>query len=642
MVDRRRLFLRADGVYAEPTVSSGGTGGGPHHATHEPGGSDALVNAAWTTQPNVFTAPQRIESAAPQLALVDPAAPVDARRWELQNSFESLSFYPNNDAGTSDANPIPLALDRLGNVYSDGVLTAGGGLGTTPLDASQLLTGTVPDARLSANVQLKPIAPADLPAHHTTHEPGGSDPVQIAESQVTNLTADLAGKVSKGTGAASQVAVFQDADTVAGTAGFTFDQVAGFAAAALAGANGSRVALIDPSQAANQRQFRIQNSSQLLAVQANDDAGGLTATPLTIRRTGAVDVGGALKAVGDVTVLKTTPRVILDESTTNKLRVLGRGNGTLQIAANSDWNGSAFVRDDTGKGTCRISVGDASMAFVTDSGAGAVTRLSFTTAGVETHAQDISIVHGAPNRVVFDISDANAVKGRVLMPGGTGNFNKAVALTVNADKPSGSWVRDYASVNGGVLYLDVDNLALQRLDGAGSTNVLVLDLATGKLTVATAVLTGGQLQFPATAVPSTDLNTLDDYREVPFTPALTGASGGSGQIYTTQQGLLVKKGRDCTFSGQVTTSAIGTLSGSVRITGLPVACHTSLNGAVVFGYFTIGVAVTWLTGLVRAGQSYIELFYLPSGGAASVSAVTQSQLANFTDLNFVGAYMAAS
>jgi Collagen triple helix repeat (20 copies) len=62
-------------------------------------------------------------------------------------------------------------------VDDSGIITAAG-LNGTPLNATNLTSGTVPDARLSANVQMKPIAVADLPTHDiiTKHDgfPGGT------------------------------------------------------------------------------------------------------------------------------------------------------------------------------------------------------------------------------------------------------------------------------------------------------------------------------------------------------------------------------------------------------------------------------------------------------------------------------------
>ena len=63
-----------------------------------------------------------------------------------------------------------LTLSRIN--LTDRVTLLAKGFGDTPLDANQLASGTVPGARLPANVQLKP----------------------VAESDVTNLVTDLAAK----------------------------------------------------------------------------------------------------------------------------------------------------------------------------------------------------------------------------------------------------------------------------------------------------------------------------------------------------------------------------------------------------------------------------------------------------------------
>jgi len=70
-----------------------------------------------------------------------------------------------------------------------GVLTpTQGGTGVTTglsvLDAGSLSSGIVPDARLSANVQMKPMAVTDLVAHHATHETGGSDAIAALSAAV--------------------------------------------------------------------------------------------------------------------------------------------------------------------------------------------------------------------------------------------------------------------------------------------------------------------------------------------------------------------------------------------------------------------------------------------------------------------------
>jgi len=92
-------------------------------------------------------------------------------------------------------------------------------------------------------------------------------------------------------------------------------------------------------------------------------------------------------------------------------------------------------------------------------------------------------------------------------------------------------------------------------------------------------LTSGQIAFPATAVPSADANTLDDYEEGTWTPvvAFGGASvdvtygGGNGGRYT-------KVGRMVHLNGYLVLTANGSSSGTAFITGLPFTCVNDSGG----------------------------------------------------------------
>src|SRR4029434_3042139 len=53
------------------------------------------------------------------------------------------------------------------------------GLGSTPLNADQLVTGTVPDARIASNIVRYPLPPATIAAHASTHLAGGSAPAHL-------------------------------------------------------------------------------------------------------------------------------------------------------------------------------------------------------------------------------------------------------------------------------------------------------------------------------------------------------------------------------------------------------------------------------------------------------------------------------
>jgi hypothetical protein len=105
----------------------------------------------------------------------------------------------------------------------------------------------------------------------------------------------------------------------------------------------------------------------------------------------------------------------------------------------------------------------------------------------------------------------------------------------------------------------------------------------------------GQIAFPAVQAPSSNVNTLDDYREGTWTPAISGDGGGSGQVYVTQVGTYIKIGKLVMVSYAVSLSAKGTITGNVIISGLPFTVDTVANvsyiGPVIWG----GFATNWAT-----------------------------------------------
>jgi Collagen triple helix repeat (20 copies) len=134
-----------------------------HHATHEPGGTDALT-ALSASILTTGTLPDARLSANVQLK------PIAAADLPLHASRHN----------TGGADPI------------------------TALSGAVITTGTVADARLSPNVQLKPILAADLPAHATRHQPGGADALAVDAAAATGSLRTL------GTGA-TQAAPGNDA-----------------------------------------------------------------------------------------------------------------------------------------------------------------------------------------------------------------------------------------------------------------------------------------------------------------------------------------------------------------------------------------------------------------------------------------------
>ena len=112
--------------------------------------------------------------------------------------------------------------------------------------------------------------------------------------------------------------------------------------------------------------------------------------------------------------------------------------------------------------------------------------------------------------------------------------------------------------------------------------------STQVVSISTLTLRGGQLTFPATAAPSSDANTLDDYEEGTWTPSLGGTT-----TYAQQIGSYTKIGRTVFIDCTVEVTLIGTGS-SVAISGLPfsVAARSPLAVGEASGLALSLVSVT--------------------------------------------------
>lgn len=124
-------------------------------------------------------------------------------------------------------------------------------------------------------------------------------------------------------------------------------------------------------------------------------------------------------------------------------------------------------------------------------------------------------------------------------------------------------------------------------------------------------------RFPSTQVPSSDVNTLDDYKEGTFTPAIT-LGGGSVTAYTTQTGTYTKVGRLVTVMLFVQVNTVSLPSGSLKISGLPFTSSSGTKGAVTVYANTIGAVATPIMGLVDPAATTLSLFKLSAGSLANM------------------------
>ena len=135
-------------------------------------------------------------------------------------------------------------------------------------------------------------------------------------------------------------------------------------------------------------------------------------------------------------------------------------------------------------------------------------------------------------------------------------------------------------------------------------------------------MTGGQIKFPATQVPSADANTLDDYEEGTFTPSLSTPGTAT---YSTQDGKYTKIGRLFLLQGQLVINLIGTGSPTSNISGSPFSTVTpnspgsltylSLATAVVNAHALLSGASILILGATAASSSNLTTFNVWGNGA---------------------------
>lgn len=181
-------------------------------------------------------------------------------------------------------------------------------------------------------------------------------------------------------------------------------------------------------------------------------------------------------------------------------------------------------------------------------------------------------------------------------------------------KPTGDGVKDYHA-----LVAKLEEF-FRRLD---DPNVITID--SGQITA-----TNG-IKFPATQNASSDVNTLDDYKEATnWTPVASFATPGTSSFTPTiQVADATKIGREvfATFRYAAAVT-VGTGSGNLQITGLPYTPSSDSlflwDGALVWGGLTPAGSRTQVCCTVLAGSPTI--LFTASGSASSAAVVQAAEV----------------
>jgi hypothetical protein len=276
---------------------------------------------------------------------------------------------------------------------------------------------------------------------------------------------------------------------------------------------------------------------------------------------------------------------------------------------------AAYIKDSTG-------------AVVKLAGVGAVgaTDATTTAKGVVQLADATAITAGTAGRVV-DAAQLKAATdaddwtrtGTTIAPRHAGdvvNISAGTAalpgLTPVGDPNTGLWAPAAdtlaLSVKGGEA-LRIDD---QKRVGIGTSS---------PPTAAGGILQlNGGITFPATAVASTDPNTLDDYEEGTWTPTVIGTGTAGTATYGTRFARYTKVGRLVFIELRLSWSA-GTGTGDLRISGLPftAAGETFAGLSVAFTNILTLTANHVATSRVLEATTEIQVLSYPTGGGTNVN-----------------------
>jgi hypothetical protein len=176
-----------------------------------------------------------------------------------------------------------------------------------------------------------------------------------------------------------------------------------------------------------------------------------------------------------------------------------------------------------------------------------------------------------------------------------------------ATNPTEFTLGQYSSTTG---YLQIPGGSTGRIDiWDGGTAPIAIFNQYGMGLYGTSPTSGSGITFPATQQASSNANTLDDYEEGTWTPALSQSFVGISSP-TTVSGTYIKIGKllflTCYF---YKASGATSSSGQWRFEGIPFSLTTGIYATAPAGYMTINSAGSTQAARFQAnGSNYLDLY----------------------------------
>jgi hypothetical protein len=293
---------------------------------------------------------------------------------------------------------------------------------------------------------------------------------------------------------------------------------------------------------------------------------------------------------------------VISGSALSGITTLAAGNttitGTLSATANVNLDSGTLFVDGTNN---RVGINNASPSHALTVTGSAIT----TTLGVAN-------TFGLGTATLSPASDFR------MWIGYDGTNKSAITFENSTNANTYYWACRFTQSTAGVVGgISASNTSTEYWTTSGSTG---------------AKLVQGGIAFPATQVPSSDPNTLDDYEEGTFTPSLIASSGTVGS-YSARSGSYVRIGSFVMLVIEMTLSNKGTLGSAIRISDLPFS--TSLNG-----FQGTGLAQANWSGLsgTLTGGLYGSAIYLYNQASTNQTNLSGSNLTNTSEFGISISY----
>jgi hypothetical protein len=309
--------------------------------------------------------------------------------------------------------------------------------------------------------------------------------------------------------------------------------------------------------------------------------------------------------------------VVKDTASSNTLWLVGRtSDGASSVSFRNAADSAYNARLEAVSGQLAFEANGSEQMRLTSTGLGIGTTSPNAKVQITATNQALGAADTSYGNLLLFTSNAMAVnQGGSISLGGIYYTDNAIPIAfgkVHGKKENAS----DANRAGYLAFETSNNATATTIERARFNSTGALVFAGGTTTA-----DGIGITFPATQSASTNANTLDDYEEGTWTPVITDGTNnatmatGNGATYT-------KIGRSVTVNGCCFTSSLGSVTGVVKISGLPFTVASTNN--------FLGAGAVYVDQLnITAGQS---VMVVPAASTTNMSLTINNSTAGATNM----------